>query len=127
MFRLKQMGHTFVQVQLDPLTSRVQRLVQPNEIAEEDFLGAALNECGWVALGVVAIHRRYVGVFLIAWACIGRRTRGEVSIVIEDRIRMFERDVGITRFRNVRPWRPEHNGGWHPEVQIAHFQHGSRG
>ena len=39
--QLKNVDHTFIQIQLDRLTSGIQRLILTNKIAKKDLLGAS--------------------------------------------------------------------------------------
>jgi hypothetical protein len=65
--------HTFVDIELDRHTGGIQGLVEANKIAQEYFLGAALNKRWGKAFAEVAVHRRRIGIFLIVG--VGPRSR----------------------------------------------------
>lgn len=52
---LKDVPHSFVEVELDGDAGLVEGLVVPHGVAEEDFLGAGLDQRRGEALGVVAV------------------------------------------------------------------------
>jgi hypothetical protein len=61
--RLKDVRHPVVQVELDRAAGLVDRLVKPDEVAQEDLLGPALDQRRRESLGEVGIERGAIGCF----------------------------------------------------------------
>ena len=100
--QLKNVDHTFIQIQLDRLTSGIQRLILTNKIAKKDLLDASLNQGGRKSLAIVAIHRGHIGILLIFWIGIGIGRVFEVLVIDVQGFGLFQRDIGIACIGNVR-------------------------
>ena len=95
---LKDVPHAFVKVELYGDAGVIECLVVPDCIAQKDFLRSSLDQCGWKTLRVISVDGRHIGMLLVGWCRIGIGTVFQVAWIVQQRIRILERRVGISCF-----------------------------
>ena len=93
--RYEDVRHALIDVEFHRLASLIERLIEADEIAEEDFLRSALDQ-GWrETLCEVPIYGRNVGVFVIFCIRVRERRRSKNMLVGIVRLSIAKRDISI--------------------------------
>ena len=102
---LEGVGHALVWVEYGVLAGIDERTIEPDEVAEENLAGAALDQGGRKPRSEVGIDRRNLGVPVVLCIGVGQCGIGQVQVIAEAGVDCGQRYVGVADGGDIRPRR----------------------